>query len=90
MKTNKWIKYTCLSVAGLFMVTSCADIMDTQPFTSYDEELVWNSKATADAFVVGTYSGVLGLGEYKASADYSSRTPYSAHDDFGSSDGFNR
>lgn len=89
MKTNKLI-YTCLSIAGLFMTTSCTDIMDTKPFTSYEEEMVWNSKATAEAFIVGTYGDVLGSGEYKNSADYSYRTPYSAHDDFGSSDGFNR
>lgn len=89
MKTNKLISYACLS-AGLFMATSCVDIMDTEPFGSYPEDLVWNSKATAEAFIVGTYGSVLGLGEYKSSADYSYRTIYSAHDDFGSSDGFNR
>ena len=52
------------------MTTSCTDIMDTKPFTSYEEEMVWNSKATAEAFIVGTYGDVLGSGEYKNSADY--------------------
>lgn len=90
MKTNKFIKYACLGIAGLFTTTSCVDIMDTEPSSSISEDMVWNSKATADAFVVGTYSNVLNMSEYKGSADFSPRTPYGVQDDFGSTDGFSR
>jgi hypothetical protein len=48
-----------LTMMTIFLVSSC-DVMDTQPFESYSEDLVWNNKATADAFVFQTYANVIG------------------------------
>lgn len=90
MKSNKLIRYACMGVLGLSLASACSDIMDTEPFTSYSEELVWNTKATADAFVVGTYSSVLGLGDYTGNASYSVCTPYGNFDNLGSVSGFPR
>ncbi|MCD8181945.1 MAG: hypothetical protein LUE99_01320 [Bacteroides sp.] len=90
MKKNKLIKYTSLGVLGIFMASSCSDIMDTEPFSSYSEELVWSSKATADAFVVGTYSSVIGLSDYIGNADGSTYVPYGNFDNLGSAAGFPR
>lgn len=87
MKKNKLIKYACLGILGTFMASSCSDIMDTEPFTSYSEDLVWSSKSTADAFVVGTYSSVLGLADYTSAAGRSIWTPYGNYDDLGNADG---
>lgn len=40
--------------------TSCKkNILDTQPFDKFDENTVWSSKATADAFINGAYASVL-------------------------------
>ncbi|WP_341216880.1 RagB/SusD family nutrient uptake outer membrane protein [uncultured Wocania sp.] len=54
LKTNIFV----LMVVSLF-VSSC-DVMDTEPFESYSEELVWSDKATADAFVYQTYANIVG------------------------------
>jgi hypothetical protein len=60
MKIKKAIWMAGLAVAALTgMVLSC-NVMDTQPFESYDEATVWGSRATADAFVNGTVSNVMG------------------------------
>lgn len=90
MKNNKLIRYACIGALGLSMLSSCSDIMDTEPFTSYSEELVWSTKATADAFVIGTYSSVLGLGDYTGNASYSVCTPYGNYDNLESASGFPR
>ncbi len=42
----------------LLMVSSC-DVLDTKSFTIYDEETVWGSRSTADAFVTGTIGSVI-------------------------------
>lgn len=55
---KKYIGFLSLNLAMLFMV-SCIDTMDTHPSTSFDEEKVWGSKETADAFVFSTYESVL-------------------------------
>ena len=46
----------CVSIATFF---SCKDTLDTHPMTSFDEETVWGSKSTADAFVYATYESVI-------------------------------
>ena len=46
------------SLALLTGITSC-NVLDTEPFTTYDEATVWGSKSTADAFVLGTVNGWL-------------------------------
>ena len=48
---NKYIKKGLVYLAGGLFSVSC-DVMDTEPFESYSEDLVWNSKSTADAFVL--------------------------------------
>ena len=39
----------------LILTVSC-DVMDTKPFTFFDDEAVWGSAETTDAFIVNTYS----------------------------------
>ena len=39
----------------LLCIASCNDVMDTQPFDKFSEDVVWSSKANADAFVFTTY-----------------------------------
>lgn len=57
----KLIKYiTPVLFCGAMTFQSCEHFLDTKPSQSYSEELVWNSKSTADAFVVQTYTGVMG------------------------------
>ncbi|MGL4805045.1 MAG: RagB/SusD family nutrient uptake outer membrane protein, partial [Bacteroidales bacterium] len=45
---------------GFALLTSC-NVMDTQPFESYDEDLVWGSKSTIDAFIFETYNNSVAL-----------------------------
>lgn len=49
-----------IGLAGyvLFCIVSCNDVMDTQPFDKFSEDVVWGSKANADAFVFTTYSQI--------------------------------
>ncbi|MDR1601852.1 MAG: RagB/SusD family nutrient uptake outer membrane protein [Tannerella sp.] len=59
MKIKKEIRTLWLVVpAVLWTVLSC-NVLDTEPFESYDEVTVWGSKATADAFVNGTINNVM-------------------------------
>jgi len=57
MKINKIL--TISFFTATLLVSSCEDVLDTQPFTIYTEETVWGSKASADAFVTGTLSAVM-------------------------------
>lgn len=47
-----------LSFVFLGVLSSC-DVMDTQPFESYSEDLVWGSYETAEAFVMQTYNSTI-------------------------------
>lgn len=38
---------------------SCDDILNTEPYNKFTEKTVWDSRASADAFVYGTYSSVV-------------------------------
>jgi len=59
MKINRITTSVWLVIAAILgTVTSC-NVMDTQPFESYSEDVVWGSKSTADAFVSGTMSAVM-------------------------------
>lgn len=49
-----------LSICGLLAAASC-DVMDTKPFTSFDDEAVWGSASTTDAFIVNSYGGTIDL-----------------------------
>uniref|UniRef100_A0AB33JEN6 RagB/SusD family nutrient uptake outer membrane protein n=1 Tax=Prevotella sp. GTC17259 TaxID=3236795 RepID=A0AB33JEN6_9BACT len=55
---KKYIRYG-LAVLSLAAMTSCKDTLDTHPTTIFDENTVWSSKSTADAFVNATYNSVL-------------------------------
>lgn len=54
-------KNILISILGLLAVglTSCMDTLDTHPNDFFDEETVWSSFATANAFVNGAYAQVL-------------------------------
>ena len=56
MKLKNIVSLASLSL--LLGVASC-NVLDTQPFETYDEATVWGSKSTADAFVTGTISNVM-------------------------------
>lgn len=56
---NTILKIALIGCLGFGLFTSC-DVMDTRPFETYDEELVWSSKEMADAFVLGTYPYIIG------------------------------
>lgn len=77
---KKQYKYGVLGWA-LLALTSCIDTLNTHPTETYDDNLVWGSKATAEAFINATYDNVLtGMG-YAGSGscvDWESRTPNSA------------
>lgn len=74
MKKNIKLSIGYLVIISLF--ASC-DVMDTKPFESYDEELVWNSPETADAFVMKTYNYTI-ANFSGGSASYESLTPNGA------------
>jgi hypothetical protein len=77
MNIYKKIGIICLMGVGL--LTSC-DVMDTEPFETYSEELVWSSKDMADAFVLGTYGDIIG-NFAGGSASWESLTPNGAQCD---------
>lgn len=62
--------------AGIWSMTAC-DVMDTKPFESYSDELVWGSQETAESFVLKSYDGTI---TYFAggSASWESLTPNGA------------
>lgn len=72
--------YIVNSLIGLGMLAalpSCMDTLDTHPTAEFNEETVWGSKATADAFVMQVYANVLNTG-YTGSGScigWESRTP---------------
>lgn len=72
--------YIVNSLIGLGMLAalpSCMDTLDTHPTAEFNEETVWGSKATADAFVMQVYANVLNTG-YTGSGScigWEARTP---------------
>ena len=59
---------------GLMGLTTGCDTMNTEPFESYSEDLVWSTPETAEAFVIDTYNNA--FSQYQAtSARWESRTP---------------
>lgn len=79
---NKYIKYGLLGL-GLVALPSCMDTLDTNPTTIFDEETVWGSKATADAFVNATYGDVFNVGWATSGTGiyWEARTPYGVNAD---------
>ncbi|MBN8857524.1 MAG: RagB/SusD family nutrient uptake outer membrane protein [Sphingobacteriales bacterium] len=60
MKTSVII-YTVLTINVLLCLSCKKNILDTEPFDKFDENTVWNSRATADAFINGAYASILGV-----------------------------
>lgn len=76
---NTYKKIALIGCLGFGLFTSC-DVMDTKPFETYDEELVWSSKEMADAFVLGTYPDIIGYFA-GSSASWEALTPNGAECD---------
>lgn len=70
----KRINKQILLLTCVFFATSACNVMDTQPFESYSEDLVWNNDATADAFAIQIYNQSVAL--LTGSASWESRTPH--------------
>lgn len=81
MKKN--IIFGFFGIASILFAVSCKDTLDTHPTDSFDEETVWSSYATANAFVNATYASVLN-GTFAGSQScitWESRTPNSVEAD---------
>ena len=76
---NRYRKIGFSSLLGLGLMVSC-DVMDTKPFETYSEELVWSSKEMVDAFVIQTYPSTIGYFS-GGSASWESLTPNGARCD---------
>lgn len=48
-----------LMIAVGFTVSCKKDILDTQPYDKFSEEVVWGSRASADAFVYSAYENIV-------------------------------
>lgn len=48
-----------LGLIGLLFFFYSCDVMDTKPFETYTDDLVWGAKETIDAFVIKTYPGTI-------------------------------
>ncbi|MGQ7870737.1 RagB/SusD family nutrient uptake outer membrane protein [Sunxiuqinia sp. sy24] len=83
MKKNKIIFLTLIS--ALLFLGACKDVLDTEPFTSFDEATVWGSKETADAFVTGTVSSVMYGYVNGNQTTWEARTNNSVHNQGGNS-----
>lgn len=49
MKNNIYTGLFCMGIAFSGVLSSC-DVMDTKPFESYSEDLVWGSYETAEVW----------------------------------------
>lgn len=68
----------CIAIVMLLCLSACKkNILDTRPFDKFDENTVWNSRATADAFVNGTYASVMSL--YSTSPSYAEFDAYTSN-----------
>lgn len=74
------LKYISIPLIGfsLFGLGSCMDTLDTHPTEIFTASEVWSSKATADAFVQGTYNVTVQNARLAGSGtcvDWAARTP---------------
>ncbi len=68
-------KITVLLAALAIVWVSCKkNILDTRPFDKFDENTVWSTKATADAFINGAYASIL--------EDYTSNPSLAEYDEY--------
>lgn len=67
-------------IAFTVSLSGCKNTLDTHPTESYDENIVWGSKATAEAFINATYAKVItncGYAGGGSCISWESRTPNS-------------
>ena len=83
---NKYIKQYIFALAMAVLLAACST-MDTKPFTSFEEDLVWSNKSTADGFILNTYNSTVALFS-KQYASLESYTPNGIHSDLSNLDGF--
>lgn len=68
-------KTMAFAISMLAVVSSC-DIMDTRPLASFDDEAVWGSKESAEAFINNTYRSTVDLyANGGIGCSWASRTP---------------
>ncbi|MDR1454468.1 MAG: hypothetical protein LBJ01_02340, partial [Tannerella sp.] len=73
------IKTGCAALL-LFAAASCNDVLDTQPFDKFGEELVWSNRTNADAYMFSTYNDIVGSGNhYVDFVNLEEWTPNSIH-----------
>ena len=70
------------SLTFLLGITSC-NVLDTEPFESYDEATVWGSKSTADAFITGAMSSIMYGYVNGNQTDWEERTSNAVHSNGG-------
>lgn len=44
-----------IAIITLFSVTSCSDVLNTEPYDRIGEDVVWSNKANAETFIYSTY-----------------------------------
>lgn len=76
---NKYIRTLYVGLALTGMATSC-NVMDTEPFESYSEDLVWKSQETIEAFIMESYDGTI-THFTGNSASWEAMTPNGSHCD---------
>lgn len=83
MNMKKIVLSSLLGIGMLFLASSCRNTLDTHPTDFFDEETVWSSYSTANAYVNATYASVLnGLWAGSGTAvQWESRTPNSVEAD---------
>ncbi len=83
---KRYIKNSIIAFMGASLAIGCNEL-DTEPFETYSEETVWNSKEAADAFVLSTYNGTVTefVGKYASLEAY---TPNGIHSDLWNLNGF--
>jgi len=57
---KKYIKILIISLTILVLIgLSCNKILDTQPYDTFTDDVVWSSRVNADAFVYGAYNTIV-------------------------------
>ena len=78
--TKRYILNLLLLPALALGASGCKDTLDTHPMTTFDDAVVWGSKATAEAFITATYANVVTGSGYAGGGtcvDWEARTPNS-------------
>ncbi len=76
---RNYIPKLFIGVSFIGLLGAC-NTMDTEPFESYSEDLVWSSSETAESFILETYNSTVAVLQGN-SAVWESRTPNGAQCD---------